>query len=79
MTAKILEFVKGTWTLFGERQNRVDLSVQKSVRIGEKAVATAVIFDGEILLLGVTGQSVTVLRRRGCYEHDPLPVRGTIS
>ena len=79
MTAKILEFVKGTWSRLGQRPDRIELSVQKSIRIGEKALATVVNFEGETLLLGVTGHSVTVLWRRGVYGQDHLPVRGTIA
>lgn len=41
----------------------VTMAVQKTVQLGQKANATLLVVEGEKLLLGVTAQSVSVLRR----------------
>jgi flagellar biogenesis protein FliO len=40
----------------------VEMSVQKTVALGQKANATLLVVHGEKLLLGVTANSVSVLR-----------------
>lgn len=58
------------------RKPAVAMSVEKSVAVGQKATATLLSVNGERLLLGVTGGSISVLRR---WQHDgAIEVRGEV-
>lgn len=46
-----------------ERQQRVPMSVHRSIAIGQKASATMLEVNGELLLLGVTNSAVTLIQR----------------
>lgn len=55
----------------------LQFSVQKSVPLGQKANATLLEIEGERLLLGVTSQSVSLLRMwKG--DDAALKVRGSV-
>ena len=54
-----------------------ELSVQKSVAVGQKASATLLRVNGEQLLLGVTATSVSLLRKWRAGNPE-LEVRGVV-
>lgn len=53
---------------------RIAMSVQRSVPVGQKATATMLEVNGELLLLGVTSANVTLIQR---WEKR-MPIRGTV-
>jgi flagellar biogenesis protein FliO len=59
------------------RKKAVEMSVAKSVPLGQKANATLLVVNGERLLLGVTSSSVSVLRQWK-RESEELEVRGRV-
>lgn len=60
-----------------ERSSVVQISVHKSVPVGQKAVATILQVNGELLLLGVTNSAVTLIRRWH-KDKSNLDVRGCV-
>jgi flagellar biogenesis protein FliO len=59
-----------------QRPVRPPMSVQRSIHIGQKASATMIEVNGELLLLGVTNSSVTLIER---WRKDPgIAVRGNV-
>jgi flagellar biogenesis protein FliO len=56
------------------KRKNVELAVEKSVSLGQKASATLVVVNGTRILLGVTAQSVCVLKE----WTGELPVRGIV-
>lgn len=56
------------------RTDRIEMSVQRSVPVGQKAAATMLEVNGELLLLGVTSANVTLIQR---WEKR-LAIRGTV-
>lgn len=51
------------WIRMRRCPERLQMSVQKTVPVGQKAVATMLQVNGELLLLGVTSGAVTLIHR----------------
>ena len=59
------------------RAQKLELSVEKTVSLGQKGMAAMLNVNGELLLLGVTTSAVTLLHRWEASSIT-LPVKGTV-
>lgn len=76
MKQRALGALRQIWLQMGQRSRRLPITVQRSVNVGQKATATMIEVNGELLLLGVTNSAVTLIRR--WHGGNGLEVRGEV-
>ena len=76
MKQRALSALRRMWLQMGERSRRLPMRVQRSINIGQKASATVIEVNGELLLLGVTSSAVTLIRR--WQRGQALVVKGEV-
>jgi flagellar biogenesis protein FliO len=72
----VRELLRG-WQALYARPKSTHIAVQRTVPLGQKAVATMLKVNGELLLLGVTSASVTLIERWPLVQTS-LEMRGTV-
>lgn len=76
MKEKALGALRHLWSQMEERSRRLPMSVHRSLNIGQKASATVIEVNGDLLLLGVTHSAVTLIER--LPKRQRLEVRGVV-
>jgi flagellar biogenesis protein FliO len=76
MNQRVNKLVQRILSQLRQRSLRPPMSVQRSINIGQKATATMIEVNGELLLLGVTNSSVTLIER--WQKRSELAIRGLV-